>query len=60
MDTPEMIWGRALAVHRPDILVLNSQPKKPGKKLHFILSILTPILTMGPMLLVVFSVVSLG
>ena len=50
MDTPEMIWGRALAVHKPEIDFWDDELKQE-KKFSPIWSLFATILMIGPILL---------
>ena len=58
MDTPEMIWGRALAVHKPEIDFWDADEQKQENVFLRILSVIPSILMIGPAFLVV--VVALG
>ena len=51
MDTPEMIWGRALAVHKPEIDFWDDDELKEEKKFSPIWSLFATILMIGPILL---------
>ncbi len=51
MDTPEMIWGRALAVHRPEIDFCDADEHAQEKKLSPIWSFFATILMIGPIVL---------
>ena len=53
MDTPEMIWGRALAVHKPEIDFWDDDEGKQENGFLRILSVIPTILMIGPALLVV-------
>jgi len=53
MDTPEMIWGRALAVHKPEIDFWDPDEEKQENGFLRILSVIPTILMIGPVLLVV-------
>jgi hypothetical protein len=53
MDTPEMIWGRALAVHKPEIDFWDDDEGKQENGFLRILSVIPTILMIGPVLLVV-------
>ena len=53
MDTPEMIWGRALAVHKPEIDFWEADEQKQENAFLRILSLIPTILMIGPVLLVV-------
>ena len=53
MDTPEMIWGRALAVHKPEIDFWDPDEEKQENGFLRILSLIPTILMIGPSLLVV-------
>ena len=58
MDTPEMIWGRALAVHKPEADFWDADEQKQENVFLRILSVIPTILMIGPAFLVV--VVALG
>ena len=58
MDTPEMIWGRALAVHQPEVDFWDADEQKQENVFLRILSVIPTILMIGPAFLVV--VVALG
>jgi hypothetical protein len=53
MDTPEMIWSRALAVHKPEIDFWEADEQKQENAFLRILSLIPTILMIGPVLLVV-------
>lgn len=53
MDTPEMIWGRALAVHQPEVDFWDADEEKQENGFLRILSLIPTIFFIAPMLLVV-------
>jgi len=50
MDTPEMIWGRALAAHKPEVDFWGADEQMQENKFSLIWSLLSPILMIGPII----------